>query len=346
MQYNEFKNKLENNTKVKINKSYYKNNQQDISRWQWDASRCRIDICFWVEMILDLITTNKTQNDINEFYLTKTRNITNNFVEYKNSHNMDKNAILEWLNINKKFKLLPEEQVNYKKYYDYIKSYVNDKINSRNDNEELSDNWNKFLNDDIPDAEFAQNENEKIICDICDHNKWKLITDDCWKQNLNKKDLKGDNDELKDNYQFYPKILEELEVIGLHGEQIVNKYLKSKYEPKGWNVQWVSSINPYSDYDFKMAKGDEIIYIEVKSTKSKIMKRFYISNNEYIFYSKNSSKYKLILLANIYETRPGKTVSIFDPNNVEIIISNKCSMQKKDDRYIFSIKPNQFIWSD
>lgn len=342
MEFNEFKAKLEYDNRVEIQKSYYKKNNQ------WNTSRCRIDICFWVDMIFNAITTDETRNDINEFYLSKTRNITFNLKEYRNSHNMDINAIWEWLGMDKEFKLSIEEQACHKKYYDFIIRYVNEKIDSRNYKDKFSSGWSEFIQTSIPYSESIKNKKkyEEIISNICNNNRWISISDDCWKTSLNKNAFEEENSEIRNQNQFSPNVLEESETIGLHGEQIVNKYLKSKYEPDGWDIQWVSSINPYNHYDFKMVKGDDTIYIEVKSTKSKIMNRFYISNNEYAFYLKNASKYKLILLSNIYEARPDKAVSIFDPGNIKIAISDKCNVEKKEDQYIFSIMSNQFIWQN
>lgn len=339
MQFHEFKNKLENKIKPDINGSYYENNK-------WKTSRCRIDVYFWCELIFDVITRkiNKcTMNDINEEYLRKTRNISMNDYEYKNSKNMDINAICKWFNINKEFYLEIGMNVNAQIYIEYIKKYMNEKFEFRNYQDIFSSEWNLLCKDGKYSSVLTPYKNyvdaQNIISDICNNKKWKLVSANDWKPNIIR------NNKLIINNDINNKSINDLEIIGKSGEQIVYEYLKDRYGSVGWEIKWSSQDDPYGPYDFEMLNDRDNIYIEVKSTTSKNMDRFFMSNNEYCFYSKNSKNYKLILISNIFESREDKTVSIQDFDNINIIISDRSGIEKNDNQWFFYTNINQLMWT-
>ncbi len=68
---------------------------------KWNISRCRIDVSFWPIVLAEILTKKnfKTENQIGEFYLAKTREIENKNRNYKNSNRMDSSALKAWFKI-------------------------------------------------------------------------------------------------------------------------------------------------------------------------------------------------------------------------------------------------------
>lgn len=310
-----FKENIINNKRNLYSKSYFKKNTT--GKWEWITSRCRIDPCFWVDVIIEFLTkaNHKTSNDINEYYLLETRKITNNLKEYENSHAMDINAIKSWFRINDK---LNQELANKMNEYSYekikfvITNYINDVIKKESINNKLSKSWlekqeNKiWLNELISNTkirEFYMYGNE-IVDNNIKNNKWNIIDRYKW----HKPSVVSNDIQYYESNEGDSSNKEINEIIGFHGEKIAYEFLKNKYG--NLNVDWISKENKYCPFDFKINIDQQDFYIEVKSSKKQEMSRFFLSINEYNFYTKNIDNYKLMFIWNIYETRNDNRIPI------------------------------------
>lgn len=299
------------NTKSNISKSYYKNSGNE-----WKTSRCRIDPCFWADVLTELITkkNHKKSNDINEYYLSKTRKISNKKRDYKNSHQMDINAIKSWFKINDK---LEEECINTINQYSYnaikfvITNYINEVIRKENLHNDLTKSWEEKQKNEMwlnelsyskPNDFYTQG--NEIVENSIKNRKWNIIENhQLYKPKIvsNKVHYLA-NSEVEHNYN------EINEIIGLHGEKIAYEFLKSKYGET--NVNWISRDKKYYPFDFKININQENFYIEVKSTKKHEMEIFFLSINEYNFYKENINNYKLLFIWNLYETRQENVIPL------------------------------------
>ncbi len=132
----------------------------------------------------------------------------------------------------------------------------------------------------------------------------------------------------------------DLEIIGYHGEEIAFSFLKEKYGSE--NVRWISKEKKYSDHDFEVMDHQYKKFIEVKSSKTKEMNRFFLSRNELNFYEKNKENYCLLFIWNIYENRKENLVPIYFLEKPNIKISmEKIGLNNKSNT--FYITPYNFI---
>lgn len=103
------------------------------------------------------------------------------------------------------------------------------------------------------------------------------------------------------NTNFYTNDNVKTEAVGKFGEQAVYNVLVQKY---GFdNVKWVSNVEKFSPYDFRVEnQNGKDIFIEVKSTTKSTIK-FFFSRNEYEFWKikkdEINSEYKIVLVYNI-----------------------------------------------
>lgn len=283
---NDILNIIINNDK-KIRKSYFKN------KIEWDVSRCRIDANFFVECILEYFLNTENIDNLTEIFLHKTRIIDKNDKEYKNSHGMDFNAIINWFKLSNNSTSLEKKLKRYKisdvekTIWNYIDTLIKQQTYLKD--KPLKLQWDVFcdsksierFNDIEEKIKEYMNNQEKELKVLEKNNIYEVIK------------IKNKNNIT----QIIRSDKIENELIGNVGEQLVYNYLIKKYGVD--KVDWISKNNKYADHDFEVLINNSIRYIEVKSTSNYEMRRFFISRNEYDFYQNKKHNYDLYLVANI-----------------------------------------------
>ncbi len=269
----------------------------------WMKGRCRINPKFFPNVIFDYLFSDKERVNICELYLELTRNLDKNNKQYKESHSMDSNTILNWFHIkrNNKNENDKVEQYSYEWTMDVIKEYVNEIINSECFISKIKDEWNNYYQEDIKlNSKYTYKQiietfnNYEPIVKECEIIKRKIIP---YNHNLIFTcEDKEDSEKLK--------------AIGDVGEEIVFNYLVKKYP----NLKHVSKDKPYNPYDLEFTINGKKTYIEVKSTSDGVYDHFYISRNEYDFYTNHKDNYWIIYVTNI------NVANIENNTNVNIYI--------------------------
>ncbi len=138
--------------------SYYENGK-------WRKSRCRINPKFFPNVIYDYLFSNASKKDICELYLKLTRDLENNNNQYKLSHSMDSNAIINWFHIKRNNK----DSINaeYDEIMFVIKKYISEIINNECNVKDIIDRWNEYYN---ADEYLGKNKTyEDIIADFSNY---------------------------------------------------------------------------------------------------------------------------------------------------------------------------------
>lgn len=102
---------------------------------------------------------------------------------------------------------------------------------------------------------------------------------------------------------FTKQEINDIQKIGIHGEELIAKYLhykKVRNEIK--DFFWRSNIEPGADHDFEITnlKG-ETEFIEVKSTINAFKSPFYWSKNEIRLFINNSGNYTIKRVSNVFK---------------------------------------------
>ena len=113
--------------------------------------------------------------------------------------------------------------------------------------------------------------------------------------------------------------------IGDKGEQFSLKWEKNRLKDIGIQFEpiHVALKSDSYHYDIESVEGDEPLYIEVKTTvlkkRDSLSKRFYISNDEYSFYTNNPEKYRLY---RVYDIEGTPSLEVIDMEQIEIIANS------------------------
>ncbi|MGL4343285.1 MAG: DUF3883 domain-containing protein [Metamycoplasmataceae bacterium] len=284
-------------------KNNFKKANAYFSEKGWRKDRCRIDAYFYTDVILDFFFMKNNANDINEYYLTQTRIINKNKKkDYKNSKNMDINALKQLLGFGSANKEIKKqlEKYSHEKVRKVIDNYINTILNTM-DIVKYGDvlaEWNTYYASLLNTSEEAyQRELKKII----EQKELNILDINFLKNNLKMYDsYKNNNLDVDKN---------KLEIIGTCGEELVYKQLIKQYGSE--NVKWVSRINKYENHDFEIKLNNKTKYIEVKSTTSYKLTSFYISRNEFEFYKEYQKDYALYFVSNI---QLNDEANLYSPN--------------------------------
>lgn len=262
-------------------------NKGNFKDGKWVETRCRIDPSFFVDFIYEYIFTNKSTNLLTEQYLELTRNIQKKKREYKNSHGMDGNAIINWFKIKR---IKNKSEIQYYEYDDIknvLTEYCNEVIN-QNSYSKIFKKWNSI-------NYSPKNNNYKEVIKtleqytINDSNSRLVEKIDKEFKVSNNFSLVKSNNDVEQDY---------LKRIGNKGEEFAYQFLCDKYGKE--NVNWISKKYKYYPYDIEVTiNNKQTLYYEIKSSTDVIMKKIYISRNEYNFYNQNKANYNLFLISNI-----------------------------------------------
>ena len=325
----------ENELIINLLTSTYKKSESYFKNDVWSKGRCRIDASFYVSIMIDYYFKKDTTNNINEYYLNETRiinrkrNLTVKDV-YSNSHGMDINSLKQLLKFGSFGNPLKDNLGKYgiQKVQIAIRDYINVILKNMNKetHQTILKEWDSYYlslftnnTQDYRDqfSKIAQ-EKELEVLDITDLKKGTVEYIPIIQKTSS-----------PDNNSDYFMLTQEC------GEQLVYKHLIKQYGEM--NVNWVSSKNKYSNYDFEVNINNQVKYIEVKSTTESSLSKFFISRSKYAFYQEQSENYYLYFVSNIKRYDEG---NLYTPN---LIVINAPKIEISFDKTGYDFENNKIL---